>query len=149
MANRGNEKLLYHGTKRACLIGEDSSQVDPCYSSNCAVCSILRCAFDPKSAGANNRYGRGSYFSPVSSKADDYFQNLHPNASMKCSIVTNVTLGNVEKLYVNWDSSITGPSSGYDSIEGALVSEGGPLNYPENVVYREDAICVNSLIMYT
>jgi len=51
-------------------------------------------------------------------------------------------------MYVHWDSSITEPPPGYDSIEGVPVSEGGPLDYPENVLYREDAVCVNSLIMY-
>jgi hypothetical protein len=47
----GNEKLLFHGTNRACLLGESSSNVLLCSLKECYLCSILRASFDVKKCG--------------------------------------------------------------------------------------------------
>jgi len=36
----------------------------------------------------------------------------------------------------------------YNSVTAATYPEGGKVNYHEAVVYREDAICANALIVY-
>lgn len=38
---------MYHGTTRACNIGDDNTQVTACQLFNCGVCSILRTTLDP------------------------------------------------------------------------------------------------------
>jgi len=47
----GNEKLLFHGTNRACLLGESSNSVLLCNLKECYLCSILRASFDVKKCG--------------------------------------------------------------------------------------------------
>lgn len=49
--NPGNEKLLFHGTNRACLLGESSNNVLLCSLKECYLCSILRSSFDVKKCG--------------------------------------------------------------------------------------------------
>lgn len=144
MSRVGNEQILFHGAKRTCFTGENSRQSSPCYRYDCTMCSILRCDFDVAKAGSNNRYGRGIYMSSVSSKADDYASSTQ--SISKCMLYSKAILGRVQDIYVTWDSDITGPSYGYDSIRG--LTTGGLFNYPENVIYRNDAIVVNSLIVY-
>lgn len=39
---RGNEKFLFHGTNRACMLGESPSTVLLCCHKRCSLCSILR-----------------------------------------------------------------------------------------------------------
>ncbi|KAM0292356.1 hypothetical protein ACHAPQ_008229 [Fusarium lateritium] len=40
------------------------------------------------------------------------------------------------------------PNPGYDSVEAVLVREGGQVQYPETVVYRDDAIVPVGVIFY-
>ncbi|KAL8383201.1 hypothetical protein RB595_006793 [Gaeumannomyces hyphopodioides] len=41
----GGTEDLFHGTQRSCYIGEDGNNLDPCSSSDCHVCGILRSSF--------------------------------------------------------------------------------------------------------
>src|ERR1700729_282309 len=50
-ASRGNEDFLFHGTRRACLVGEDGRQARPCSSKNCFLCSIIQHSFDISRSG--------------------------------------------------------------------------------------------------
>jgi hypothetical protein len=49
--NGGRYKRLYHGTSRACHIGESGNDLKLCYDSDCGTCSILRESFKLKYAG--------------------------------------------------------------------------------------------------
>jgi len=140
----GNEWMMYHGTKRTCLIGEETML--PCTERDCTLCSILARGFDISKAGANNRYGKGIYTTPISSKADDYASST--KSECKCVLWTSVTLGRVQGLPLKWDSRIMCPGYGYDSILGLTKSQGGVLNYPEYVVYRDEAVRLKALIVY-
>jgi len=51
---RGNEHLLFHGTNRACLLGEIGNNVVLCSLRDCSLCSILRTSFDVKRCGKSN-----------------------------------------------------------------------------------------------
>jgi hypothetical protein len=44
--SRQIERLLFHGTKRTCTLGEDLENVDPCTSSACSLCGIVKKSFD-------------------------------------------------------------------------------------------------------
>lgn len=48
---RGNEHLLFHGTNRACMLGECRSDVLLCSLQTCSLCSILRTSFDVSKCG--------------------------------------------------------------------------------------------------
>ena len=65
----GNERLLWHGTVRACRLGEPGQNVF-CTSLDCCLCSIARGSFDLASVktAAFQRYGPGIYTSSKSSK---------------------------------------------------------------------------------
>ena len=74
----GNEQRRFHGTSLAarCSFGIDVTQ-PPCTDPSCAVCTICASSFDLQHAGSARvggffRYGRGLYFSRVSSKSNDY-----------------------------------------------------------------------------
>jgi len=128
------------------LLGQYPWEIHTCYDSDCALCNILRRDYRVSKAGSNNRYGRGIYTTPVTSKADDYASSTQ--TTTKCIIVNSVNLGRVQDVMDKWDNSITGPDYGYDSIHGLTKDEGGPLNYVEYVVYRDEAIKPTFVIVY-
>jgi hypothetical protein len=45
------KRLLYHGTQRACSIGDPKSPLVVCHSNECCLCSILREGFKLARAG--------------------------------------------------------------------------------------------------
>ena len=51
----GNETLLFHGTNRACLLGESSDSVLLCGLEECYLCSIVRNSFDVSKCGKSIR----------------------------------------------------------------------------------------------
>ncbi len=38
----------FHGTTRACNVGENANETSPCFKTNCALCSIMRTSFQMK-----------------------------------------------------------------------------------------------------
>ena len=55
---RGNEQLLFHGTTRACLLGENEDETLPCDLAECNLCRILRFSFDVALAGSKHEFKR-------------------------------------------------------------------------------------------
>ncbi|KAG8221370.1 hypothetical protein J3R82DRAFT_1542 [Butyriboletus roseoflavus] len=47
----GNEKFLFHGTNRACMLGESPSTVLLCCRKQCSLCSILRTSLTVSKCG--------------------------------------------------------------------------------------------------
>ena len=70
----GNEQLLWHGTVRACHLGEPGEQ-SFCTDQECSLCSIARGSFDLEYANTSvwQRYGPGIYTSTKSSKSAWFF----------------------------------------------------------------------------
>lgn len=66
MRRLGNEKMLFHGTLRTCQIGDTPGSLYPCNRSDCKLCAILRCSFDPNKSH-DGMFGHGVYTTPVSS----------------------------------------------------------------------------------
>ena len=54
----GSEALLFHGTNRACLLGETPENVMPCRLTQCGLCSIIRKSFDVQRCGSKNSFAR-------------------------------------------------------------------------------------------
>ena len=63
-------------------------------------------------------------------------------------LLCHVFTGRSEKVYRE-DYNRMAPSDGHDSVEAATRREGGVVNYPLTVVYRESHIIPVGLITYT
>jgi hypothetical protein len=70
----GNERKLWHGTRRSCNLGE-TGQTTPCMIPRCSLCSIIQGSFDIDTYATHTpagRFGIGIY---TSTKASKY---VHP-----------------------------------------------------------------------
>jgi len=141
------ESLLFHGTRRACLLGEDINNLRLCSLRKCSVCSIIRSSFDIEKCGSRHkfmRFGQGIYTTSCSSKADDYSSNQSPDAAFRVLLVGRVVVGKALKMRTNSTNLIELPC-GYHSLIG---EPGEDLNYQEHVVYDNDAIRPAYLVVY-
>jgi hypothetical protein len=105
--------------------------------------SLILPGFKVSKSGTNisfARFGRGIYFAPNSSKANDYNEQ-----SVRSMFVCNVLAGNEYHSSDNMQS-LTAPPTGYHSVRGVV---GAKLNYPELVVYHDHAVLVTHIILYT
>ncbi|KIM29445.1 hypothetical protein M408DRAFT_328714 [Serendipita vermifera MAFF 305830] len=134
----GNQQRRWHGTKRACKIG-DPGNTTLCTSSSCALCSIIRSSFSMTYASAGC-FGRGLYTSSTSSKSDSYSSNM-TSSPLKAMLLNKVVVGRGYNLN-SMNSNLTAPPSGYDSVLGQLGND-------ELIVYTEDAIRPAYLLMYS
>jgi len=141
----GNTRRRFHGTIRACTLGDTSGDGSLCAQSSCNMCRIIESTFQCARAGERTNFGRfgtGIYTSATSSKANDYYGgSTSPNRAM---LLNDVVMGKVIKLKMG-DSSLTQPPPGYDAVIG---EPGGDLNYDECIVYNNDAIRASFLIVY-
>ncbi|KDQ10553.1 hypothetical protein BOTBODRAFT_36076 [Botryobasidium botryosum FD-172 SS1] len=140
----GSLRMLFHGTLRTCRVGDTPGSVDACNSSDCKLCTILHGSFDP-SKSYNGMFGYGVYATPVSSKADGYVTS--PNSPYKAMLYALVTLGKT-KVMNRAEHGIRQAPDSCDSVTAATYAQGGAVEYPEMVVYHEDAICADALIIY-
>ncbi|KAN0074498.1 hypothetical protein V8E55_011910 [Tylopilus felleus] len=146
---RGNEKFLFHGTNRACMLGESVSTVLLCCRKTCSLCSILRTSLAVSKCGTKNafkRYGNGIYLTPCSSKADEYVSSISHSASLRVMLINRVVVGNAFKTHRN-APQIVPLSPEYNSVE----AEPGPesdLVHPETVIYDNDAVRPAYVIVY-
>jgi len=161
----GNVQRRFHGTSQntKCEFGSNPSK-HPCPGKKCPVCSICQNSFDIGQAKRGPggtawaqqviplRYGEGIYFSPVSSKSNDYsFLSERPGGSPKkprkwrCMFLCNVALG---RAYETKEGILTGdlPPPGHDSVIGLT---GPNLNYDECVVYNSAQCIPSYLIVYS
>ncbi|SCO76932.1 uncharacterized protein FRV6_01144 [Fusarium oxysporum] len=146
--NGGSYKRLYHGTSRACHIGESGNDLKLCHDDDCGTCGILRQSFKLKYADDEGMFGPGIYSTPNSSKADVYVKNHYVSSNLHAMLICYVVASKPQRKLLA-DHDITRPSRGFNCIEGVTINNGGSLQYPEFVVYREDAIVPVGLIMYT
>ena len=133
---------LFHGTTLQCDI--TVSEI-VCHDKECGICGISRTGFDRQYIGKNiyQRFGRGFYFAPMSSKCHDYTQGAH---SYRAMLLCDVCVG--EKYAMKQDDeNLLNPPQGYDSIYGKSGS-GSVLNYDEIVVYNPDAILPRYILLY-
>jgi uncharacterized protein (DUF952 family) len=108
-------------------------------------------------------FGFGIYSTSVSSKADDYTSNANDLSKTRIMIVNHVALGRSKMMYEASHDMQHAPHlynsvccsffllvrhSTLGQVTAATYPEGGKLNYQETVVYRDDAICANAIIVY-
>lgn len=132
----------YHGTKLKCNISQSN---DLCCAQDCSVCRIAESGFDELKIKTNiahfQRFGRGIYLAPKSSKCHDYTQGAH---TYRALVLCDVCPGN-KYLLRRDDQSLQGPPASCHSIYGQA---GGSLNFDEIVLPRADAILPKCIIVY-
>ncbi|KAJ3468203.1 hypothetical protein MRS44_002268 [Fusarium solani] len=146
--NRGEARVLFHGTQRACHVGDPNHPLRVCNNTECRLCGILRDGFKIDRAKSTCMFGPGIYTTDVSSKADNWVMNHHMHSKLHVMLLCAVSVGKSEKLY-RADHGRKGPSAGYQSVEGAVIAEGGALHEPEIVLYSENLVVPFGMIVYT
>ncbi|KZT64794.1 ADP-ribosylation [Daedalea quercina L-15889] len=142
--------MLWHGTTRACTIGDSCSQGILCAKSSCSLCGIIRMSFSIAKAGqrpdhAFSRFGSGIYTTATSSKANDYVQE-RGGSPYHAMLLSEVVTGKMAFMTTN-RQNLSQPPSGYDSVFG-IPGLSSVLNYDEIVVYRDEAIHPSFLVIY-
>jgi len=137
----GNEKRWWHGSNFKCDLRQN---LTVCGQQGCAICGIVENNFLIKMAGTKfnwTRFGNGLYFAPDACKSNDYTSQ---NASgERALILSKVAVGKCYTVYQ--DQHFTAPPPGYDSILGEV---GQGLNFPELVLFTEEAVCPSYVVFY-
>jgi hypothetical protein len=169
-STRRNVEELFHGTSQlpGCFFGVRPG-ARPCEAAGCAVCAICRRSLALARAGAPAlargnggwlRFGRGLYFSSCSGKSNDYsagsekvLRGQHGRRwRWRVMLLCKVAVGRPFETDAAADldeAQFTAAglkALGFDSVLGAA---GADLNYPETVVYAEEAVLPRELIVYT
>ena len=139
-----NADLLFHGTKLNCDL---LSTNECCDDLDCGVCGISKNGFDPALIGKNiprfQRFGKGIYLAPNSSKCHDYTQG-NPSYGFRAQLLCLVACGaKYELLYDN--TKLVSPPENFHSVHGKA---GGSLNYDEVVAYQADAVLPQYIVIY-
>ena len=144
-----NEEWHFHGTSIKCdIINSDKC----CTDKTCGVCGISRNGFDLSfTKNAYQRFGKGIYLAPNSSKSNAYptGKSLNPQLlyGYKAQLLCLVACGNKHILYDD-DRSLVAPPANCHSVYGKASTD-GKLNYDEVVVYNADAINPQFVIVYS
>ncbi len=143
-----NSDLFFHGTKLTCNLLDSK---DCCGNSDCGVCGISSNGFDDSRIGSNiprfQRFGKGIYLAPNSSKCHDYTQGNpqgNPLFNVRAQLLCLVACGAKYELRQD-NTTLTGPPERYDSVHGVA---GGSLNYDEIVVFDVAAVLPQFIVVY-
>ncbi|KAK3937940.1 hypothetical protein QBC46DRAFT_344047 [Diplogelasinospora grovesii] len=141
-------RTRFHGTQRACHIGDHNGNLTLCRKDECHVCGILRHSFKVEKSTTGSMFRRGIYSTTASSKADIYAKNYHLHSHKHVMIICRV-IANRPQLLGSADHERRGPDGGFNYVEAVPQSYGGDVKYPETIVYRDDDIIPVGLIIYT
>ena len=139
-----NADLFFHGTTVYCDIVTTNSWCD---NPDCGVCGISKRGFDALLIGKNiprfQRFGKGIYLAPNSSKCHDYTQG-NPDYGYRAQLLCLVACGAKYELLQD-NTKLVAPPDSFDSVHGKA---GGSLNYDEIVVYQADAVLPQYIVIY-
>ncbi|KJK74318.1 hypothetical protein H634G_10464 [Metarhizium anisopliae BRIP 53293] len=135
--------IRFHGTQRACYEGSSGDKWKPCSNNSCYTCSILRNGFSISKSDPSSMFGPAIYSTIVSSKANLYAKNHNIASRKHAIIVCGVFLGRCACV------SRPGDYSAFDTVEATTTSQGGSVNYPETVSYRQRNVVPLGVIIYT
>ena len=140
-----NEEWHFHGTSIECDIINSN---ECCGEETCAICGISRNGFDLSCVRTRKfqRFGKGIYLAPNSSKSNDYAIR-NSQYGYKAQLLCLVACGNKHILHNN-DTSLVAPPANCHSVYGKA-SATGKLNYDEIVVYDSDAVAPRYIIVYS
>ena len=141
-----NSDLFFHGTKLNCDLLTNSTS---CSDTTCGVCGISRQGFDKERIGSNiprfQRFGKGIYLAPNSSKCHDYTQG-NPSYGVRAQLLCLVACGAKFELMQN-HTTLESPPENFHSVHGKAAS-GGCLNYDEIVVFQPEAVLPQYVVVY-
>ena len=139
-----NSDQFFHGTKLTCDLLEHD---ECCQDTDCGICGISSNGFDPHRIGSNiprfQRFGKGIYLAPNSSKCHDYTQG-NPLYKVRAQLLCLVACGAKYELRQD-TTTLTGPPEEYNSVHGVA---GGSLNYDEIVVFDVAAVMPQFIVVY-
>ena len=131
----------YHGTQLCCDL---ANSAELCNEPKCGTCGIARKGFDPEkiSRSSFQKFGKGFYFAPNSSKAYDYATGnrfgatvgIQRNTRYSSVLLCDIAPG---RKYTLQYCGLSKPPPGYDSLYGVT---GGELYYDELVIFDHQAI---------
>ncbi|KAI0748872.1 hypothetical protein C8Q74DRAFT_1169643, partial [Fomes fomentarius] len=133
----------FHGTTRACNVGENANETILCTKANCALCSIMRTSFQMKFVSAWGNYGKGFYTAPDPAKASTYARNVNSSNKLHAILLCSVVVGRKELLN-RTDTRRTAPSPGYDSVRHI-----DALRTSLRLILHEDAILPHALVVWS
>lgn len=139
-------KKYFHGTGFKCRL--DLYQT-PCKRGDCGICGVSREGFQHVHVRERwQRYGRGFYFAPNSSKSNDYCSKPD-DAKLMAMLLCQVAPGKEHTSRKNM-SDLKKPPKGCDSVHGKSKSLlfKSVLNYDEIVVFNGDAVCPRYVLLY-
>ena len=114
-----NEEWHFHGTSMECDI---LSSNKCCSTETCGVCGISRNGFDLSSVRNRfQRFGKGIYFAPNSSKSNDY--TASNQSGYRAQLLCHVACGKKHILY-NDDTSLSVPPVNCHSVYGKASTDG-------------------------
>ena len=139
-----NSDLFFHGTTLNCsLLTEEVC----CDDVDCGVCGISKTGFEPARIGSNiprfQRFGKGIYLAPNSSKCHDYTQGTSEHG-LRAQLLCLVAQGAKFELMQD-HTKLSSPPKDFHSIHGKA---GGSLNYDEIVVFDASAILPQYIVLY-
>lgn len=140
---RSNSDLFFHGTKVLCDLVTTKAC---CSDTECGVCGISLQGFDEKRIGRNikfQRFGKGIYLAPNSSKCHDYTQG-NPDYGIRAQLLCLVAQGARCEL-MHDKTALKEAPKGFNSVYG---KKGGSLNYDEIVVFDSDAVWPQFVVVY-
>jgi hypothetical protein len=157
----GNEVRRFHGTSMKCSFGIHQTE-GPCSDPDCRVCRICEISFDITRAGGGRltqnfgylRYGPGLYFSKSPNKSHDYAADSKRHVAgvgnTRVMFLCRVALGRtlLTDAAAMDDTEVTNSRCTHDSVTGLTTSDGGQLNFEENVVYSSAAALPSYVIIY-
>ena len=138
-----NSELFFHGTKVLCDI---ISTQTCCSDTECGICGISLHGFDEKRIGTNirfQRFGKGIYLAPNSSKCHDYTQG-NPAYGVRAQLLCLVAQGARYELKQD-NTKLAEAPDGFNSVYG---EKGGSLNYDEIVVFDSGAVWPQYAVVY-
>ena len=111
------------------------------------MCGISKNGFDASLIGKNiprfQRFGKGIYLAPNSSKCHDYTQG-NPDYGYRAQLLCLVACGAKYEL-LHDSTTLVAPPDNFHSVHGKA---GGSLNYDEIVVYQADAVLPQYIVVY-
>ena len=139
-----NADLLFHGTTLNCDI---LTTTECCDDQDCGICGISKNGFDPALIGKNiprfQRFGKGIYLAPNSSKCHDYTQG-NPSYGFRAQLLCLVACGAKYELLHNNTKLVSAPDN-FHTVHGKA---GGSLNYDEIVAYQAEAVLPQYIVVY-
>lgn len=140
----GNIKRRWHGTSRACTIGDRERRSKLCRNESCSLCGIIRKSFViNRELRGTAMYGAGIYTSATSSKASDYAVQ-RGKSPYRALLLNEVVMGKTIRMATP-DGNLVEPPAGFDSI---IAEPGIVLRFDEAIVYRDEAIRPLFLVIY-